>query len=250
MTPTEQQEAGICIRMQEKPRSKYDEWRAEGEELARRKQGLSAGFWQLQFDVGDWLIECENYMVGEEITGYSKSTLRTFVYVARHVPFCARNPSLPWGIHQLAAPFKSDADKTLFVQSAAKKGWSVSTARAHLTKAQAKGLFKSFVEPKTQRDYATQNHGDYHRNLERLQGRKETTQDEIDVEISVDRLRRTIDGMRNWKVYPVSDDDLSRALPVLWSSDEKAGVIKGLHRAAQELTKMAQRLEAFALKES
>jgi hypothetical protein len=249
MTPTEQQETGTCIRMQEAPQvrvpTKFDEWRAEGEELARRKKGLIAGFWQLQFDVGDWLIDCENYGMGEEITGYSKSTLRTFVYVARHVPFHIRNASLAWGIHQLVAPFKSDDDKELFLQNASTGKWSVSIARTRLIKAQANGLFKSSVEPKNPRDYATQNHGDYHRDLERSQGRKETTQDEIDVAISEDRLRRTLDEMRRWKVHPVDDDDLTRALPLLPSGD-KDKVIKRLRWAAQELTKMAERLEVFA----
>lgn len=142
MTPTEQREAGTCIRMQEEPQlrvpTKFDEWRAEGEELARRKKGLTAGFWQLQFDVGDWLIECENYGEGEAITGYSASTLRTFVYVARHVPFNLRYVSLPWGIHQLVAPFKSDDDKQLFLQSRWRAGscWQWMAGRSDIRTAQ------------------------------------------------------------------------------------------------------------------
>lgn len=236
--------AEICIRMQTEPRFTFDEWLAEGKELARRKKELIAGTWQLQFDIGDWLIKCENYRAGEELTGYSASTLRTFVYVARHVPFHIRNANLPWGIHQLVAPLQSDEDKALFLQAATKKEWSVSDARAVLQNAQANGHLKSGVVPKSGRDYTSQNAWDYRRNLERGQGRKETTQDEIDVDISAERLRRTIDEMRRWKIYPVDDDDLSRAVPLL-SSVNKAAVIKRLRSAAQELLNMAERMEAI-----
>jgi hypothetical protein len=244
MTPTEQQEAGTCIRMQEEPQlrvpTKFDEWRAEGEELALRKKGLIAGVWQLQFDVGDWLIECENYGEGEAITGYSASTLRTFVYVARHIPFDIRNASLPWGIHQLAAPFKSDDDKILFLRSAAEEGWSVSTARAHLLKAQANGLFRSSVGPQNAGDYTAQNNAD--------QGVEQgEDQDEMEAFISRDRLRRTLDRMRQWKLCPIADEDLARAVPLMLSADEKANVVKGLRRGAQELLNFAERMEAVPL---
>ena len=244
MTPTEQQEAGTCIRMQEEPQlrvpSKFDEWRAEGEELARRKKGLTAGLWQLQFDVGDWLIECENYGEGEAITGYSASTLRTFVYVARHVPFDIRNASLHWGIHQLAAPFKSDADKILFLRSAAKEGWSVSTARAHLLKAQANGLFRSSAAPQNAGDYTAQNNAD--KGVEQGEDK-----DEMEAFISRDRLRRTLDRMREWKLCPIADEDLARAVPLMLSADEKANVVKVLRRGAQELLNFAERMEAVPL---
>lgn len=238
--------AAICIRMQDKPTADYAEfslvaWRAEGEELARRKKELIVGTWQLQFDIGDWLIKCENYMVGEEITGYSKSTLRTFVYVARHVPFLLRIANLPWGIHQLVAPFKSDGDKEAFLDLAVKQKWSVSNARTYLAKAQAEGLFKSCVVPKSGSDFQVQNNEDFcHRNREHL----ETTQDEIDIKISVYRLRRCLEGMRRWKVPVVDDSDLSRALPLL-PLDQKARAIRCLRRAASELTTMAERLESF-----
>lgn len=245
MTPTEPQDAGICIRMQEEPRvdaprSKFDEWRAEGEELVRRKKGLIAGFWQLQFDVGDWLIDCENYKEGENITGYSASTLRTFVYVARHVPFYMRNAILPWGIHQLVAPFKSDDDKQLFLQSVAQEGWSVSTARAHLTKAQSNGLFKSSVAPKSASDYTTQNNAD--------KGVEEgCDKDEMEAFVSKSRLRQTIDRMRQWKPCPIDDEDIARAMPLMWSVEEKTSVVKFLRRRAEELLNLAKRMEAVAL---
>jgi hypothetical protein len=245
MTSTKQQDAGICIRMQEEPRvdaprSKFDEWRAEGEELARRKKGLTAGFWQLQFDVGDWLIDCENYREGEEITGYSASTLRTFVYVARHVPFNLRYASVPWGIHQLVAPFKSDDDKELFLQSATQEGWSVSTARAHLAKAQSNGLFTSSVAPKSASDYTTQNNAD--KGVEQGEDK-----DEMEAFVSKSRLRQTIDRMRHWKPCPIADEDLARAMPLMWSVDEKTTVVKFLRRRAEELLNLAQRMEAVPL---
>lgn len=244
MTPTEPQEGGICIRMQEEPQprvlTKFDEWRAEGEELARRKKGLIAGVWQLQFDVGDWLIDCENYGDGEQITGYSASTLRTFVYVARHVPFNLRYVSLPWGIHQLVAPFKSDDDKQLFLQSAAKERWSVSTARAHLIKAQANGLFRSSVGPQNAGDYTAQNNAD----KGVAQGEDK---DEMEAFISRDRLRRTLDRMRQWKLCPIGDEDLARAMPLMLSADEKANVVKVLRKGAQELMNLAERMEAVPL---
>ncbi len=232
--------------MQEEPHlhlrvpTKFDEWRAEGEELARRKKGLTAGLWQLQFDVGDWLIECENYGEGEAITGYSASTLRTFVYVARHVPFDIRNANLPWGIHQLAAPFKSDDDKILFLRSAAQEGWSVSTARTHLTKAQANGLFRSSAAPQNAGDYRAQNNAD--KGVEQGEDK-----DEMEAFISRDRLRRTLDRMKEWKLCPIADEDLARAVPLMLSADEKANVVKVLRRGAQELLNFAERMEAVPL---
>lgn len=248
MTPTEQQENGTCIRMQEgSPQvdlpTKFAQWLAEGAELARRKKGLIAGFWQLQFDIGDWLIKCENYKAGEDITDYSASTLRTFVYVARHVPFYMRNASLPWGIHQLIAPFKSDDDKELFLQSAAKERWSVSTARAHLIKAQANGLFESSVAPKSASDYTTQNNAD--KGVEHGEDK-----DEMEAFVSKSRLRQTIDRMRHWKPCPIADEDLARAMPLMYSANEQVTVVKFLRKRAEELLNLAERMEAVELKQS
>jgi hypothetical protein len=228
----------------EEPIFRLDEWKAEGEELARRKKELIAGTWQLQFDIGDWLIRCENYKEGENITGYTASSLRTFVYVARHVPFYVRDASIPWGVHQLVAPLKSDDDKELFLRNVKKEGWSVAAARVHLMEAQAEGRFESSVVPKSGNDYKSQNHGDWWRALQRSQGKKETTQDETDGYISVERLQRTVQGMKGWKLYPVDDADLSRAVPLL-ASDDKARVIKYLRKAAQELLTLAEKMEAI-----
>jgi hypothetical protein len=231
-----------CIRMQYKPqftdpaRRFLDEWLAEGEELVRRKNELVVGNCQLQFDVGDWLIKCENYKAGEEITGYSKSTLRTFVYVARHVSFYIRNANLAWGIHQLLAPLTSDEDKIRFLQGAVIGKWSVSAARAVLQKEQASGRFKSSVEPKSASDYATQNIAD--KNVEAGDDK-----DEMETFVSKERLQRAIGRMLQWKFCPIDDEQLSRAVRLL-SSNDKAKVINNLRKAAQKLLNMADRMEA------
>jgi hypothetical protein len=256
MSTAETLAAETCIRMQiagergymstpalapakprfDEPGFKLDAWQAEGKELARRKKELITGTWQLQFDVGDWLIRCENYRAGEGLTGYSKSTLRTFVYVARHVPVSMRNATLAWGIQQLVAPFKSDGDKELFLRSAAKHGWSVSIARARLTKEQANGHFKSSVEPKGGSDYKSQNIAD-------MWVERGHDKDEMEASVSRQRLQRAIDRMRQWKFHPIDDEDLSRAVPLL-HSDDKAHVIRMLRKGAQELLNMAERMEA------
>jgi hypothetical protein len=234
-----------CIRMQEMPQVEtpkfiFDDWLAEGEELARRKKELIAGGCQLQFDIGDWLIRCENYKEGESITGYSASTLRTFVYVARHVPFFVRNASIPWGIHQLVAPLISDEDKVLFLQSAATGKWSVSYAKAVLKKGQANGRLTSSVVPKGAKDYTLQNVAD--RGVECGEDK-----DEMATFVSRERLQRTIDTMRRWKCYPIDDEDLSRAFPLL--SDEQQGkVTRMLRKGAQILLNMAEKMEAVAAK--
>jgi hypothetical protein len=137
----------------------YSLWVREGRVLGARRKSLIDGFSDLQFQIGDWLIEGEDggfkvqkglYKVAEELTGYKTKSLRDFAYVARRVPPSIRIDK-PWATHQAVASLKTEALRKQALDRAIEKGWKVRDVRKALAK--VKPEYKDLT-PRTAKEHA------------------------------------------------------------------------------------------------
>lgn len=119
----------------------YSRWVREGEILGGRRKTFIAGFNDLPFQIGDWLVKGEDggfrvpqglYKVAEQLTGYKNKSLRDFASVSRRVPLSIRYRQLPWAAHQVVASLKTEAHRKEALELAVAKGWKVRDIRKAL----------------------------------------------------------------------------------------------------------------------
>jgi len=103
-----------------------DDWRAVGRLLARLEGSI-------QWLIGDWFLHAESQWgktyddVALE-TGYSKTTLKDYAYVARGVELSVRTDQLTFGHHKIVAALDSDRQREL-LQTAITQNLSIAQFR-------------------------------------------------------------------------------------------------------------------------
>ena len=106
---------GACKKLAVDEQKRKEQWVRAGQQFGRALDAMRGAAARLQWHIGDWLIVGQDegyishdaYEAAASITGYKVSSLQKFAYVARRFPVCMRMQDLPWGVHQLIAPFES-----------------------------------------------------------------------------------------------------------------------------------------------
>lgn len=105
------------------------EWQRLGSVLFRLEQSI-------QWLIGDWILYGEHtygrtYEQIASETGYEKTSLYQYKYVAEKVDFSIRIENLSFGHHQLVAG-KSKDEQRHWLELAEREGWSVARLRAEI----------------------------------------------------------------------------------------------------------------------
>ncbi len=108
----------------------FDEWRELGAQIRDSLHGH-------QWWIGDWLRFGghkwgDKYEAAAQVLGMNPRSLEDYKYVASAYPdFTVRTVNLPFAHFKIAAPL-SPADRSVFLFSAEKNGWSASRLRSEL----------------------------------------------------------------------------------------------------------------------
>jgi len=211
------------------------QWRDEGLKLGERARALRIEKEQLQFDIGDWLVKgednrfCRDYKEAETITGYSVSSLRTFAYVARHVPACIRMHGMPWGAHQLVAPLKKVEDQRRVLEKAAAQNLPVSAVKKLV-----KGLPTGIVPKKTDEHNIAIGRS----NFDCLNG--EIKKYGPDAVIAMRRMNKWLERVG----MPMTLHE-EKAWDFLLPKIDRPALAEHIRKAAARLTSLAEKIESF-----
>lgn len=213
-----------------------EQWQETGRSFRERTSKIRSETVQLQFAVGDWLVEGAThgflgsfgncYKTAEALTGYSASSLYAFRYVASKVPACIRVCNLPWAVHQLLAPLKNVEDQKRILQLAAAKPLSVADVRKLV-----KGL-PSNVVPKDVDE-------------QRILWREDVSDAGRDGAMLHHRMNKWWSGMCHLNLIGKKVEEAWQFYLPRMSSEDRASAAEKLRAAAARLTALADRVETF-----
>jgi len=213
-----------------------EQWRETGRSFRERTSKIISETVQLQFAIGDWLVEgaahgflgsfgtC--YKTAEELTGYSASSLYTFRYVASKVPACIRVCNLPWAAHQAVAPLKDIEDQKRVLQFADAKPLSVAEVR-NLVKRLPSNVVPKDVDEK------------------RILWREDLSDAGKDGQILHHRMNKWWSGMCHLNLIDKKVEEAWQFYLPRMSSENRAAAAEKLRAAEARLTALADRVETF-----